>query len=86
MWAGREEMRSSSLYLTMECLDPAGLALRCTHMAGDGRYDLDGFPAIGRSLRRVTAPDHIQIATTSAYCEPGQDRLLLVQPLRPRQI
>ena len=33
-----------------------------THMAGEGGYDLDGFPAIGRWLQRVAAlPRHIAI-------------------------
>src|SRR5436190_6894959 len=74
-YVGRgEEMGTSSLHFTMECRSRRARSLLHS-LAGDGGYDLDGVPAIGRWLRRVTAPDHIQIATTSAYREAGPDRL-----------
>jgi hypothetical protein len=97
--AGGEDIETSSLHLTMECLAPAGLALRCSHKVGDGGYDLDGFPAIGRRLRRVTARDHIQIATPqliasqdkTSYCRisrsvPGRFRSRVQRSAERHQI
>jgi glutathione S-transferase len=51
----------------------ADLALYAhTHVAGEGDFDLDGFPAIGRWLERIAAnPAHISMDSTAALVTFG---------------
>jgi hypothetical protein len=85
LWGAATEMGTSSLHLTMECLDLPGslFAARIWPAMAGTTSTVFSRSADGCG---ASPPPTTSKATTSAYREPGPDRLLPVQPLRPRQI